>query len=308
MIREKRIAVAVLSPQFSMDGSSGCGPPSRTRLAQRTGVLISTSTPFFVVERASASDDHRPCPTASLRRAATLVWTAQLAAGRVGCVCCGAVASKVEENGSAGIPQRVTRRPSSTLALAKRRSQWLGSAVMSSEYNSLLKKFASSLPSMKRLSGWTDLQEATDLKKADETAEQFLFEFLDKEFNTHCIYELAAFPNWLTDEAIAYYCAKLEENIKNRRAKEKQKFRLFFLLGLFTIVVGIGTALIGAPYLIVGAATTLSGLVLSVGAPKAFPLSPSAKVGDQELFVLLNCQAVAKDFLRRINEQRANPR
>lgn len=178
--------------------------------------------------------------------------------------------------------------------------------MMSSEYDSLPKKFASSLPSMKRLSGWADLG-TTHLKNANETAEQRLFDFLDKEFDTHCINELAAFPKWLIDEAIAYYCVKFEGDIRSRREKERQKFRMLFILGLFIIVVGIVTALIGDPYLMIGAATTLSGLALSVGAPKAFPRNPSAKVGDQELFVLLNCQAVAKDFLRRVNEQRANP-
>lgn len=176
---------------------------------------------------------------------------------------------------------------------------------MSSKEDGTLKKSGGSVSIIGRLRGRGELY-ALNLKMVNDRAEQRLSEFLDKEFDTHAVDELAVFPQWLTDEAIAYYCAMFDGEITALRRKEERRLRVARSAGVGVLVAGLSTAALGGVYAIVGALGGLVGLALTVGASRAFPQTPGATVGNQDLFVLLSYQSAARERLRRINRQRGN--
>lgn len=174
---------------------------------------------------------------------------------------------------------------------------------MSSMEDRPARKWAGLLGRIKRLTGGGERSES-NFKRANDSAERRLSEFLEKEFGTSDVNEMAVFPRWLTDESVKYYCKLFDEDIRIIRDRQESQLKLLISLGLVAIVAGLWVASFGGIYLVVGAVTIVIGLALCVGTPRALPPTPSAKIGNQELFVLLRHQDVAREFLSRINEQR----
>lgn len=174
---------------------------------------------------------------------------------------------------------------------------------MSSMEDRPARKWAGLLGRIKRLTGGGEWSES-NFKRANDSAERHLSEFFEKEFGTSDVNEMAAFPRWLTDESVKYYCALFDDDIRKIRDRQESQLKLLISLGLVAIVAGLWAAIFGGVYLVTGAAMIVMGFALCVGTPRALPATPSAEIGNQELFVLLRHQDVAREFLRRINEQR----
>lgn len=145
-----------------------------------------------------------------------------------------------------------------------------------------------------------------NFRKASQRGLERIGSFLDTEFGTQAINEISAFPKWFTDSAFEYYCASFDTEISALRARDGIKRRIAIGVGLVAIVVGVGTLAAGGLFLVVGGVALFVGFSMVVGAFRAFPQTPSATTGNQDLFLALRCQHVAEELLDRVNQQRAN--
>lgn len=147
---------------------------------------------------------------------------------------------------------------------------------------------------------------SANFKKTSQRALDRIGAFFNKEFGTQSIDDLAAMPKSRTDGAFTKFSASFENEINELREKEGSKRALLIVAGLVAIVVGVGTLAAGGMFVFIGGLVVLMGLSMAIGAFGAFPRTPNAGNGNQDLFLALRCQQIAEALRKRVNDKRSD--
>ena len=145
-----------------------------------------------------------------------------------------------------------------------------------------------------------------NFKNVSQRALDRIGAFIDREFGTQNIEELAALPKSRTDAAFSKFSASFDNEINELREKEGGKRTLLIVIALVLGIGGLVAFLAKWTFSPLGILGVILGFGLLIGAFNAYPAKPNALSGNQDLFLALRCQQIAEALRKRVNDKRAD--